>query len=555
MKRNIRLISDFNINTFAGMLRADPRYAQFEIEAAEYGQVYQELHKPSESWMTVVWASAQRTLPNFYEAMQLTAVSHEEVLSDVETFARAIIDSNKSTYTLVCSWVLPHNFKGYGMLDWRDDLGVTNLLAKCNLLLSQILSEQNNIFLLDTQSLINLATAPYSNKMWFAAKVPFSAEVFQAAANRVANCIAGIEGRSRRLIVLDLDNTLWGGVVGEHGWPALRLGGHDHKGEAFKDFQLGLKALSNRGIQLAIASKNDENVALEAIDKNPEMVLQKRDFVGWRINWDDKAKNIIDLVDELNLGMGSVVFIDDNPAERMRVDEAIPEIFVPAWPADPAEYLSALWSLDCFEAVSLSAEDRQRTAMYVAEKSRRQVQQASDGSDAWMKKLATTVTVTSVSENNIARVTQLFNKTNQLNLSTRRLSEREILEWFDNDNRAVKAISVTDRFGDLGLVGIIGIEADEADGTDVREGRLIDFILSCRVMGRGVEDTLLHIAISELRKLKVNLMRIQFIPTERNRPTLEVLQKSRIQEAGEYQFYVDVDGGYDKPDTIELIWE
>ena len=148
----------------------------------------------------------------------------------------------------------------------------------------------------------------------------------------------GLDGRGRKLIVVDLDDTLWGGIVGEVGWEQLKLGGHDHVGEAFADFQRALKGLNRRGILLAIASKNEERVALEGIAQHPEMVLSLDDFAGWRIDWEDKAQNIADMVAELNLGLQSVVFIDDNPAERSRVREALPEVFVPEWPADPALY-------------------------------------------------------------------------------------------------------------------------------------------------------------------------------------------------------------------------
>ena len=215
-------------------------------------------------------------------------------------------------------------------------------------------------------------------------------------------------------------------MIGETGCEGIRLGGHDHVGEAFQDFQRALKALTNRGIQLAIVSKNDEAVAMEALDGHPEMVLRRNDFAGWRINWRDKAANVADLVSDLHLALDAAVFIDNNPAERERIRTAYPDILVPEWPADPTAYVTALRHLDCFETGSISVEDRKRTEMYVAERERRDVRNMAESNDDWLRKLDTRLLVAPVSAINIARVAQLFNKTNQLNLSTRRLSDKVV---------------------------------------------------------------------------------------------------------------------------------
>src|SRR5262249_22447003 len=161
----------------------------------------------------------------------------------------------------------------------------------------------------------------FSPRLWYLGKIPYANEVFKEAARDVKSALRGLAGKARKLVIVDLDETLWGGIVGEDGWEHIKLGGHDPASEALADFQRELKALTRRGILLGIVSKNEEAVALAAIDKHPEMVLRRSDFTGWRINWGDKAANIVDLVNELNLGIDSVVFIDDNPSERARVRE------------------------------------------------------------------------------------------------------------------------------------------------------------------------------------------------------------------------------------------
>ena len=541
----VSLISDFNIAPLSGYLKNKLKNPEFVFETAPYGQVYQSLARSSESWLDIVWTSPERILPGFNKALQLEQIKHEDIMTEVEDFAENLIRASTGKYIFVAAWHLPVS-NSYGILDWRDGLGLSSLLAKCNLRLSAKLSEHNKIFMLPTHRWIEGIKQPISKKLWYATKVPYVGDVFEAAAENIQKSINAINGKSRRLIVVDLDNTLWGGVVGETGWQGVRLGGHDHVGEAFKDFQLALKALSNRGVQLAISSKNDEAVALEAIDNHPEMVLKREDFAGWRINWNDKAANIEELVNEINLGFESVVFIDDNPAERGRVSDAFREVLVPEWPQDPAMYVDTLHSLYCFDTTTITNEDRARTSMYVSERNRQSIRQSVGSNDDWLRRLGTSVTALPVNSSNISRVTQLFNKTNQLNLSTRRLSDQEIISWGDKETRSMMAISVSDQFGDMGLVGIISVEASNA------EGRLIDFILSCRVMGRRVEETLIYLAVTELVKLGAKNMEVVYQPTDRNRPTLQVLEDAKLEKIDTHKFIVDFELGYKKPEFVEL---
>src|SRR5439155_1800879 len=237
-----------------------------------------------------------------------------------------------------------------------------------NLELCDRLSRHSNVYVLNSDSwAVSSGSKVYSPQLWYLAKIPFTLEVFEAAARDFKAAVDAIEGRSRKLIVVDLDDTLWGGVAGEVGWENLRVGGHDPIGEAFSDFQKSLKALTQTGIVLAIASKNEEAVALEAIDKHPEMILRRSDFAAWRIDWLDKAENIADIASTLNLDLSSIVYIDDSPAERSRVRAALPAVAVPDWPQDAFLYTSFLTQLSYFDKVAITTEDRQRTSMYIAD--------------------------------------------------------------------------------------------------------------------------------------------------------------------------------------------
>lgn len=547
---NLRLISDFNADPLARYLRNALGGAEIAVDVAPYGQVYQTLSAAPDAgnrWGSMVWTRAEAVIPVFAEALNLQEVDAARCLKEVDVFAESLLNFAPSQkHNFVAAWVMPPDHRGYGMLDWQGDVGLANLLARMNLRLAERIAEARNIHLLDTARWLHAAPRAAAPKMWYAAKVPYVNAVFENAANDLTAAMLALEGRSRRILVIDLDNTLWGGVVGETGWEGIRLGGHDHVGEAFRDFQNALAALTNRGVQLAIVSKNDESVALEAIDRHPEMILRRGHFAGWRINWNDKAENIAALVNELNLGLASVVFIDDNPAERDRVRNALPEVLVPEWPVDPAAYASTLHSLNCFETAGLSAEDRGRTAMYAADRERREIGKTVTSGDEWLRRLDTRLQVHHAGKANIARVAQLFNKTNQLNLSTRRLTEQEILDWAGQTKHALLTVSAADRFGDMGLVGIVGLEVEG------QKGQLVDFILSCRVMGRKVEETMYHLAAAEAVRLGATTLESRYLPTARNRPTLDIFRGFALAEPVEHIFVDDRIADSVKPDAVTV---
>lgn len=545
----LKLISDFNVEPLARYLGNLPEWNRSLITISPYGHVYPALAGTQDchQWASFIWTLPQHIIPSFSSAYNLEDVDHAKILLEVDAFSDAVVAASINQYVFVASWVLPPSYRGYGMLDWKAGIGMRNLLARMNLRLADRFSSASNVYFLDSELWLYNVLQPESPKMWYAAKVPYSSAVFENAAIDIASAVEALKGHSRRLIILDLDNTLWGGVVGETGWRGIRLGGHDHLGEAYKDFQRELKSLSMRGIQLAIVSKNDESVAFEVIDKHPEMLLRRSDFAGWKINWQDKANNILALSQELNLGLGSMVFIDDNPVERDRVAVALEQLLVPEWTLDPTKSVLSLRALKCFNAASMSIEDRQRKGTYVANRTRTEMLQEAGSQDDWLQRLKTSVRVTNVSESNISRVAQLFNKTNQLNLSTRRMSEGEILEWANTPNHRMLAVSVSDCFGDLGVVGIVGVEVNK------KQGKLVDYVLSCRVMGRKIEETLIHVAVSELAKMGASIVNICYLPTPRNRPTLGVFRHVNLAEPAEYYFTIDTANGFPKPPPIQLV--
>ena len=498
----------------------------------------------------LVWTRPQAAIKSFARVLDHEAVAMEELLADVDGFAECLREAAKRVSALfVPTWTYPGYDRGLGVLNLRPPIGPAYCLMRMNARLAEAVAGDATIRLVDAgRWLLQAGPGASSPKLWHLGKIAFGPEVFRHAAADLKAAVRALRGQARKLVVLDLDDTLWGGTVGDIGWPNLNLGGHNPVGESFSAFQRALKRLGNRGIVLAIVSKNTEALALEAIDRHPDMVLRRADFAGWRINWNDKVENIIDLTAELNLGLNSVVFIDDNPAERARVREALPDVLVPEWPTDKLRYEQTLAELTCFDTFTLTEEDHTRTRMYVAERDRKTARESAQSLDAYLAMLGLRVTVERLSRSNVTRVAQLLNKTNQLNLTTRRLTEARYLQWAETEGRDVFAFRVSDRFDDYGLTGIASLSVDGP------VGEVSDFLLSCRVLGRSVEQTMLHVIAEYARSLGLARLVATYIPTERNAPCKQFFdQQSAFARSEDGLRYVwELPDPYPLPRHVDL---
>ena len=516
---NLHLISDFNLDILGQYLKNEDSANLLSVTAAPFGQLVPALLQPppaGTSSFAVIWTSPEKAVPSFAEALNFHPVDEARLLAEVRQFAGCLKQAQTNFAAIfVVSWTLPSTRRGTGLLELKGQ-GARKLLQKMNLALIEELGNCAAVYVLDGQRWMELVGKnAYSPKMWYLTKTPFHSDVFRWAAHDLKAAIAALHGGSRKLVIVDLDNTLWGGVVGDLGWENLRLGGHDYLGEAFVDFQKALQSLSRRGILLAIVSKNEESIALEALNRHAEMVLRPRDFAAWRINWNDKAANVAELVAELNLGLQSAVFIDDNPVERARLREALPEVLVPEWPEDKTLYATRLLEMDCFDSAYATAEDELRNQMYASEKQRELLKQTVSSAEEWLLSLDTEVMIEELNPANRVRVVQLLNKTNQMNLSTRRLSEQALQSWLQSGNRKLWAFRVKDKFGDSGLTGILSLEWQGAVAT------IQDFVLSCRVMGRHVENAMLAFAAEHAAASGCRELQAQYVPTAKNKPCLQ----------------------------------
>jgi FkbH-like protein len=510
------VLADFTIADLAVRLEDDSESPSMKVVQSPFDQVIPQLLQgpPADAAdFCVVWTRPDAVSPAFRRVLAAESATDDEILKEVDVFCDLVVQAApKYRMVFVPTWTMATHHRGLGMIDARPG-GATWSLNLMNHRLMQRLSSSGQIFVLDASRWLDAAGRPATaTRAWYMGKVVFQGATLAEAAKDIKAAARGLAGQARKLLVLDLDDTLWGGIVGDAGWENLRLGGHDPEGEAFVDFQRLIRNITKRGIVLGIVSKNTEAVALQAINSHPEMVLKQNDFVGWRINWSDKAKNIADLAADLNLGLQSVVFIDDNPVERARVREALPEVLVPEWPEDKLLYPSAFLSLRCFDTPVISKEDAERTALYAAEKNR-EASMADVGSiDEWLMSLDIRVTAEPLSAANLPRTTQLLNKTNQMNLTTRRQTEAELTAWVNSSARALWAIHVSDRFGDAGLTGILSVEATDAGC------QIVDFVLSCRVMGRKVEESLLALAVQWANERGLGKVIATVKPTAKNKP-------------------------------------
>lgn len=346
-------------------------------------------------------------------------------------------------------------------------------------------------------------------RYWFLSKHPFAPGLVPAVGYDVAQTLLALKGGSRKCLVLDLDNTLWGGVIGDDGISGVRLGdGAD--GEAFAAFQDYLKKLAARGVVLAVCSKNDDENAREPFLKHPGMRLRLEDIAVFKANWNSKADNIREIASLLNLGLDSLVFLDDNPAERAHVRAELPMVAVPELPNDPAECPAAIDRLRLFETVTFSEEDVMRSRMYRENTARTEARASSTDLCEYLRDLEMTAEVGTADAFHLPRMAQLVNKTNQFHPTTTRYSETEIAESARRDDCAVRWFALRDRFGDNGLIAVLVLRRDG-------DAFVIDtWAMSCRVLSRGMEEFICRELVDLARAAGVKKLRGVYKPTRKN---------------------------------------
>jgi FkbH-like protein len=342
------------------------------------------------------------------------------------------------------------------------------------------------------------------------AKLPCDPEYLVDYGHSVASIVAAQLGLAKKCLVLDLDNTLWGGVIGDDGLGGIRLGQGDPEGEAFLGFQIYLKSLRLRGVLLGVCSKNREEVALEVFEKHPEMVLRREDISCFVVNWDDKASNLRTIAKTLNIGLDALVFVDDHPAERAIVRQLVPEVAVPELPEDVTGYVKAIEDHRYFQVLSIGAEDLRRTEYYQADTIRRSAQVSAGDLQTFLQSLDMVAQIAPITPLTLERSVQLIHRSNQFNLTTRRRSAAELSALSADGAWITRTLSLADRFGDNGLISVVLAHVRE----EVLE--IDTWVMSCRVLQRGVEQCLLNQLCLLAKERGLKAIRGDYIPTSKN---------------------------------------
>lgn len=350
----------------------------------------------------------------------------------------------------------------------------------------------------------------FDPRLWNETKTAISFECHPWYADRLASMIAALFGGSKKCLVLDLDNTLWDGVIGDDGLEGIRLGAGEPRGEAFQQFQRYLRALHERGILLAVASKNEPQNALAPFREHPDMVLRESDISCFVASWEAKDGSLRTIAQRLNIGLDSLVFFDDNPAERELVKSRLPQVTVIDVPDDPSDFVWALDHASVFDTLAVTQEDLTRAKLLEQNEARDQLATASESYDDFLQRLEMRALVEPITAMNVPRVTQLINKTNQFNLTTRRLTETEVQALLEQPATYTSTIRLDDRFGSNGLISVvIGHIEDEALVID-------NWLMSCRVLKRGVESLEMERLIAFCGEHKLGAIIGRYLPTAKN---------------------------------------
>ncbi len=490
-----------------------------------------------------IWALQTRDVaPELWEQYaDLSPAEATGIISRVVTLFRDLIQAfrSHSQAPLIVHTLEMPPLASQGILDRQLEASQAAAVEQINSELRTLAKAHIGVYILDYDALIarHGRMRWYDERKWLVMRMPIAAEHLMDVANEWLRFVHPLTGKVCKVLVTDLDNTLWGGVVGEDGVEGIKVNS-DYPGAAYRMLQRTVLDLYRRGIILAICSKNNLSDAIAVLESHQGMLLRPQHFAALRINWDDKVENLRAIAAELNVGIDTLAFLDDNPVERAHVRAELPAVTVIELPDDPMGYAQALRNTPVFERLSLSSEDHERGRYYAEQRQRLELERNVASLEGFYEALQQEVKIAPMTSETLVRVAQLTQKTNQFNLTTRRYSEQQIAEMAASPNWRVYTLGVKDRFGDNGIVGA----AITHDTEDVSE--IDTFLLSCRIIGRTVETALLAFLVKQSRARGKTYLQGWFIPTKKNTPAKEFYSTHNFrlltERAGETLWSVDV---------------
>lgn len=522
-----------------------------DVHVGQFGQMHFELRKPEAFWpwreppsAVLVGIDVGGVLPDRTGVDLPSDAGHvraDEALADLAEALRAF----RSRYPIpVFVNNLPPIASGFqGVHEGSDQRGTRPLIGRFNEGLAALARSEPDVFVLD---LCGLAAELgglrfFDARRWYYARMPCSYDGFTEWACEAASAIATFARGPRKCIAVDLDDTLWGGILGEVGPRGIELG-QEGLGLAYRDFQAELRRIRRQGVLLAAASKNDPPMVDQVFEQNPQMVLCRDDFVAMETNWEDKSANIRRIAADLGIGLDSVIFLDDSPQERSLVRWELPDVLTPVLPADPVDRPRFLRKLRAWRPLRSTAEDGKRTEYYRMRAASRAHAEAHGSAAAFLLSLRQTLQFKRVEPAELPRLAQMHERTNQFNLTTRRLTAAELADLLNRREFRLYIGQVSDRFGDHGhvIAAVVRVLPGAADGPDPGGVWEIEsFLMSCRVIGRVVETAFLQELLREARRSKARHVVARFVPTERNTVAAAFLAAHRFERIADARDAVD----------------
>ena len=439
------------------------------------------------------------------------------------------------------------SYSSYGIASMKSNFNLKDMVLYMNKKLQEFTINKNSIFIFDFDAFVSKFGEKnvFNYQNYFFGDIKIDLDYIPYFANELIPYIIAQLGISKKCIVLDLDNTLWGGIVGEDGFDGIKLG-PQLPGNTYLEFQKNLKALKNRGIILAINSKNNFNDAIQVINEHPNMILRKEDFSSIMINWNNKVSNMYEIAQELNIGLDSIVFFDDDPVNRELMRTSLPDILTVELPKDSSEYVNTLHELPEFSMFEITDEDSKRSEMYAQQQTRKEFEISTPNLEDLLRNLSLELIIKKSNNFTNPRISQLILKTNQFNLTTKRYTAEEILNFTNDENIIVGCAQVKDKFGDHGITGVFIIKKLNSN-----EWFLDTFLLSCRIIGREIEKGILNYIINEAKKNGIKIIKSQYVRTEKNTPIQDFLPNCGFKQINNFWEY-DLNNAFNMPDFIKI---
>ncbi len=529
-KIRIALLGSFTLNGLAETMQVKcaEKKIQCTTYVGNYNQYNQEILNPTSNLykfnpeISFLLIDTRTLLMNLFHHSHSISVEERRKLVDEKTneilsLAKKFSQTTKSKLVLA-NFSIP-TFSSYGIFESKTDFGFHRMLNEINTKISDALSNSDSVYVYDFAGFITKFGEKniFDYKQFFFGDMKISLDYIPYLASNLMSYVIGYMGISKKCIVLDLDNTLWGGIVGEDGFNGLKLG-PEPPGNAFMEFQKVLLSLHQRGIILAINSKNNYDDAIKVIREHPYMQLREDHFASLKINWNDKVSNMKYIANEINIGLDSIVFFDDDPVNREYMRINLPQVETVELPQDPSEFVNILKDLNEFSVLNITQEDQQRGKMYSEQRKRIELEKSTPDLEGFLKQLDLKISIKKANEFTISRISQLTLKTNQFNLTTKRYQENDIRKFSQDTNYFIGCAQVEDKFGDNGITGVFIVHKENQ-----KEWFLDTFLLSCRVMGREVEKGILSYIINKAKEDGVEKIRAQFVPTSKNKPIEDFL--------------------------------